>query len=164
MRDVQTFEGSNVQTFKRSNVLTPNWSKWLLLALVFVLALPLLWFSLSLARPLHVEMGEWGDSTFLTGVNAAEENPTETYRWTGKRADLTIPNLGSRYRILRVRGHGWRPEGVPTPLVRVDVAGRPWGSFQTVRELRTYDILLPRDDSLTIRVGARRCCSRWRCC
>ncbi|HEX9370575.1 MAG TPA: hypothetical protein VF897_06190 [Roseiflexaceae bacterium] len=153
MRDVQTFEGSNVQTFKRSNVLTPNWSKWLLLALVFVLALPLLWFSLSLARPLHVEMGEWGDSTFLTGVNAAEENPTETYRWTGKRADLTIPNLGSRYRILRVRGHGWRPEGVPTPLVRVDVAGRPWGSFQTVRELRTYDILLPRDDSLTIRVG-----------
>ena len=44
------------------------------LALLLVLALPLLWLSLLRAPALRVDVGEWGDHAYLSGVNAPERS------------------------------------------------------------------------------------------
>jgi toxin CptA len=120
-----------------------------LLALIFVLALPPLWLSLVAAPSLRIDVGQDSDTAYLSGVHAPERNATENFRWTKDRADLVLPNLSGRYQVLRVYAHGWRPPGIDPPLVRVEAGGRRWASFQTVRELHAYDILLPRDDTGT---------------
>ena len=127
---------------------------WLALALILALALPLLWFSLIVAPKIRVEVGMHGDDTYLSGFNEPEKNSTETFRWTGGAAELRLPNLSSRYQELRIHAHGWRPAGVVSPIVQLDLAGRPWTGIQTQRDLRIYHVLLPRDAaSPTIDVG-----------
>jgi toxin CptA len=118
---------------------------WLALALILALALPLLWFSLVAAPAVRVEVGVFGDDTYLSGFNEPEKNTTETFRWTGHVAQLHLPNLSSRYQELRIHAHGWRPAGVESPIVQLDLAGRPWTGIQTQRDLRIYRVLLPRD-------------------
>lgn len=113
------------------------------LALIWLLALPALWLSLTAAPQVRVEVGRWGDHTVLFGVNGMEQAAQEDYRWTTGRAELVLPNLSGRYELLRMRAHGWRPDGLPSPAVQLDVAGRPWGSLQTTPGLRVYSILLP---------------------
>jgi toxin CptA len=125
---------------------------WLLL--LVVLALPLLWRSLVAAPQLRVDVGAWGDHTFLSGVNAIEDSSTEQYRWTTGRAELRLPNLGNQYRLLRLRAHGWRPAGQPAPLVQIEVMGQPWASLQTTSAMRVYNILLgPPGTNPTLQVG-----------
>jgi len=124
------------------------------LVLIFLLALPPLWLSLVAAPALHVDVGMWGDHTFLSGVNAVERSSGEDYRWTTERTQFTLPNLSSRYQLLRMRAHGWRPDGVPAPAVRLDVAGAAWGRLTLTPGMRMYSVLLPRDDERpTIAVG-----------
>jgi toxin CptA len=147
MREVQTYRRLNVQTFKRSNVQTLNWPTWLALALILVLALPLLYFSLIAAPAIRVEVGAYGDETYLSGFNEPETNESGTFRWSGQSATLRLPNLSSRYQELWLDAHGWRPAGMDSPIVRVDVGGRPWTSIQTARDLRIYHVLLPRDSA-----------------
>ncbi|MDQ2996947.1 MAG: hypothetical protein M3R61_07830, partial [Chloroflexota bacterium] len=126
----------------------------LALALMLALALPLLWFSLVAAPAIRVEVGMRGDDTYLSGFNEPEKNSTETFRWTGGAAELRLPNLSSRYQELRIHAHGWRPAGVASPIVQLDLAGRLWTGIQTQRDLRIYHVLLPRDAaSPTIDVG-----------
>src|SRR5215218_7014552 len=121
----------------------------LLLALVVLFALPPLWWSLVAAPLLRVDVGVWGDHTYLSGINAVEYSSSEDYRWTTARAQLTLPNLSERYQVLRLRAHGWRPAGQSAPLIRLDVAGVPWGSIQTTSTMAVYSILLPRDSAST---------------
>jgi toxin CptA len=118
---------------------------WLALALILALALPLLWFSLIAAPAIRVEVGMPGDDTYLSGFNEPEKNATETFRWTGGAAELRLPNLSGRYQELRIHAHGWRPAGMESPVVLLDLAGRPWAGMQTQRDLRIYHVLLPRD-------------------
>ena len=117
------------------------------LALLVLLALPPLWLSLVRAPALRVDVGVWGDHTYLGGVNAIESSSSEDYRWTTARADLLLPNISERYQLLRLRAHGWRPAGGASPVVRLDVAGRGWGSVAMAPGMRVYSILLPRDGS-----------------
>jgi toxin CptA len=114
---------------------------WLMI--IWLLTLPALWYSLNAATELRVDVGQWGDHTVLRGVHGREINPLEDFRWTGERATIAFPNLSARYRILRMRAHGWRPEGIPTPFVRLIISERQWGAFQTDRAMRTYAVLLP---------------------
>jgi toxin CptA len=126
----------------------------LTLALIFLLALPLLWLSLVAAPALRVDVGVWGDHTYLSGINAIEQSASEDYRWTTERAELALPNLSSRYQLLRLRAQGWRPDGAQPPIVALDIAGEGWGSFATAPEMRVYSVLLPRDGARpTLRVG-----------
>lgn len=113
------------------------------LAVIWLLTLPALWYSLNAATELRVDVGQWGDHTILRGVHGRESNPSEDYRWTEEHTTIMFPNLSDRYRILQIRAHGWRPEGVPSPCVRLLAGERLWGVFQTERALRTYTILLP---------------------
>lgn len=114
--------------------------------LLWLLALPALWWSLVSAPALYVDVGVWGDHTMLHGINGVEESSTENYRWTTAHSLLAFPNLSESYRLLRMRAHGWRPDG-PSPLVRLERAGQSWGAFQTSVPLRVYSILLPQDSS-----------------
>jgi toxin CptA len=124
------------------------------LAAVFIMALPLLWFSLIAAPAIRIEVGVRGDETYLNGFNEPEQNSAGTFRWSGGIAALRLPNLSSRYQELRLYAHGWRPAGVASPEVRVDVSGRPWAGIQTEPDLRIYRVLLPRDSaSPTIAIG-----------
>jgi toxin CptA len=127
---------------------------WPWLAAIFVVALPLLWFSLIAAPKIRIEVGARRDDTYLSGFNEPEKNSSESFRWTGGTATLRLPNMSSRYQELRLHAHGWRPAGVASPIVRVDVAGRPWAGIQTERDLRIYHVLLPRDSaSPTLEIG-----------
>jgi toxin CptA len=133
---------------------SPCFKVTLALALILVLALPLLWFSLVTAPAIRVEVGMPGDDTYLSGFNEPEKNATATFRWTGVAAGMRLPNLSSRYQELRIHAHGWRPAGMESPIVQLDLAGRPWTSMQTQRDLRIYHVLLPRDaTSPTIDIG-----------
>jgi toxin CptA len=124
------------------------------LVLLFLLALPPLWLSLPRAPALRVDVGVWGDHTYLSGVNAIETSSSEDYRWTTARADLALPNLSERYQLLRLRAHGWRPGGAAPPTLRLDVAGLGWGSVAMAPEMRVYSVLLPRDGARpTVAVG-----------
>lgn len=120
-------------------------SQALQLALPPLLALPLLWYSLVSAPLLRIDVGAWGDHAYLSGVNDVEYSATEDYRWTTAQTQLTLPNLSERYRLLRIRAHGWRPAGISPPLVQVDVAGAPLTRIQTEATMRVYSVLLPRD-------------------
>jgi toxin CptA len=120
-------------------------SQTLSLALLFFLALPPLWLSLVRAPALRVDVGIWGDHTYISGVHAIESSSSEDYRWTTGRAELALPNISERYHLLRLRAHGWRPDGAATPIVRLDVADGGWGSLAMVPEMRIYSVLLPRD-------------------
>jgi toxin CptA len=124
------------------------------LALIFLLALPPLWLSLVRAPALRVDVGAWGDHTYLSGVNAIESGSSEDYRWTTGRATLLLPNISQRYQLLRLRAHGWRPDGGTAPAVRLDAAGAGWGSLALAPEMRVYSILLPRDgNSPNVAIG-----------
>jgi toxin CptA len=140
---------------RREADLPRTWrTTWLTLALILALALPLLWFSLIAAPAIRIEVGMFGDNTYLSGFNEPEKNSTESFRWTGGAAELRLPNLSSRYQELRIHAHGWRPAGVASPIVQLDLAGQPWTGMQTQRDLRIYHVLLPRDiASPTIDVG-----------
>jgi len=111
--------------------------------IIWLLTLPALWYSLNAATELRVDVGQWGDHTGLRGVHGREENAFENYRWTQAITTITIPNIHTRYRILQIRAHGWRPEGISNPNVRMMIADRMWGAFRTTPDLRTYAILLP---------------------
>ncbi|MGQ9549349.1 MAG: hypothetical protein ACUVSY_12520 [Roseiflexus sp.] len=113
------------------------------LTLLWLLTLPALWYSLGAASRLFIDTGRWGDHTVLRGVHGREENSLEDFRWTQAVTTITLPNINHRYRILRLRAHGWRPEGVPNPDVRMMIAEQEWGAFRTTPVLRTYSILLP---------------------
>lgn len=114
-------------------------------ALVWLLALPALWYSLVAAPQLRVEVGQWGDHTMLRGINGIEESSSENYRWTMAETTLAVPNLSDRYRLLRFRAHGWRPEGLPTPQLAITAADRPWTTIQLDRPPRVFRLILPRD-------------------
>jgi toxin CptA len=116
---------------------------WLLSLLVWLLALPLLSASLVNAPQVLVDVGAWGDHTALRGVNMIEQATGETYRWTTGYASLSLPNLGERYRMLRMRAHGWRPGEVPAPALRIEAAGYSLGPLPLKPEMRLYSILLP---------------------
>jgi toxin CptA len=120
---------------------------WPWLVAIFACALPLLYFSLIAAPAIRVEVGAFGDETYLRGFNEPETNETGTFRWSGQTAELRLPNLSGRYQELWLDAHGWRPAGMDSPIVRVDVGGRPWASIQTARDLRIYHVLLPRDSA-----------------
>jgi toxin CptA len=112
-----------------------------------LLTIPLLWASLFAATRLRVDVGVWGDHTYLDGLNGVERSSTEDYRWTTGATTLTLPNLNGGSRELRMRAHGWRPDGLPSPEVRISVAGRAWGRVQTTPDVRVYTVLLPPDDT-----------------
>lgn len=116
---------------------------FLLSALLWLLTLPALWYTLVAAPMLRVDVGVWGDHTVLGGVHAIEEGGQETYRWTTGAVRLELPNLGSRFAILRLRMHGWRPDGTPPPMVDLALQGRFWGSIPTAKTMRTVHVLAP---------------------
>jgi toxin CptA len=147
MGRAQTLKGSVAGPLERTSARTRARFDWLPLALIFLLALPALWYSLIAAETLRVEVGDWGDQTFLTGVYDPEQNPSENYRWSTDRVELVVPNLSARYGQLRMRATGWRPpEGQP-PVVQVDVDGQPWASLPMDRPMRTFTMLLPTNST-----------------
>ncbi|NOK57375.1 MAG: hypothetical protein GFH27_549309n110 [Chloroflexi bacterium AL-W] len=130
------------------------WHMTPLLVLLIVVTIPLLWMSLMAASDLRVDVGIWGDHTYLSGVHDIERSSSEDYRWTTDRAELVLPNLSNRYRVLELRAHGWRPDEQASPLVRVDVDGTPIAEIQTTPELRVYQVLLPEStNSPVLRIG-----------
>jgi toxin CptA len=124
-----------------------SWPPALFVLLIWLLALPLLWASLISAPQLHVDVGEWGDHSLLSGINAVERSDSESYRWTTGSALLALPDLSARYRLLRMRAHGWRPDGVEAPMLRLERAGRPLGLMQLGKQMRVYSVLLPPEAS-----------------
>lgn len=121
------------------------------LALLLVLALPLLWLSLLRAPALRVDVGEWGDHAYLSGVNAPERSARESYRWTTGQAELVLPNLGGHFRLLRLRLHGWRPAGLPAPRLSISADGQLLTSVVAPPQLQTYELLLPYDAITPVR-------------
>lgn len=120
--------------------------KWLIV--LFVAFLPALWFSLLATPRLRVDVGEWGDHSYLNGIHAIEQGANENYRWTTSQTQLVLPNLSNHDELLRWRGHGWRPDGSASPTVSLDVAGRAWGTFQVAPEMRVYQVLVPSSNNL----------------
>lgn len=118
-----------------------------------IACLPALWWSLTAAPQLRVDVGAWGDHAYLSGINAVEQSSTEQYRWTTGRAELVLPNLSDAYRLLRLRSHGWRPDGAASPRMTLYADSRLIAVVQSRPEMRISQVLLPRATGPTVRVG-----------
>lgn len=114
------------------------------LLLCWILALPILWFSLVWAPYPRVDVGVWGDHATLSGAHGREEDQIsgETFRWTMAAAEIRLPHPAPADRLLQLRLHGRRPSG-PPPIVDLQVAGRQWGQLPLSPTLRVYRVLLP---------------------
>lgn len=119
-----------------------SWSLGWQLALLWLVALLPLWWSLAYAPPSRVDIGTWGDHAVLRGTHGVEQAANENYRWTTARAELTLP-AGSGPQLLRLRAHGYRPPQVLPPTVTLERNEAAWGSFATTVEMRVYALLLP---------------------
>jgi toxin CptA len=111
--------------------------------LIGIIMLPLLAFSIISQRTLQIDVGEWGDHSYLSGIHAIEQGGAENYRWSTEQLDITLPNLGSSYHSLRFRAFGWRPDDTPPPQLHLIVDQQNAGEFSLQPEMRVYNVLLP---------------------
>lgn len=123
--------------------MTRRW--WLLLGSTLLGCAVALWWSITAVAALPIDVGAWGDHAYLQGINGVEQSSTESYRWTTDRTLLSLPNLGSPYRALTFRAHGWRPEGSPAPQLTLEQQGQRLGTIQLDASNRVYRVLLATD-------------------
>jgi hypothetical protein len=141
------------------NPLPPLWRDWRFYILVLATLLSVA-LAYQVRLPASVDIGALGDRAYLwaspllkpdrsdledTGFNGDEHLVAEKvdYRWTKRVSWVRLPDLGwnGPLRVtLRVRG--WRPEGLPLPMVDVRVNGAPAGRFQASADWQVQSFTL----------------------
>jgi len=117
-----------------------------IIALVIGLALCLAY---QIRQPVSVRIGAPGDYHYLGGFSYPEQTGQDTWRWTGRRASITLPGLGSGAPIrLRLALHGWRPDTIPSPTVTLTVNSRIITTFAPGATLAAHEFVLPPQATL----------------
>ncbi len=123
--------------------------------LVLVLIALLLGLVLRLAPPLFVDLGEPGDSRFISGFYQPEFGAGETFRWSGPEARLLLHGATPAPSFLRLRLNGERLLAQGTPSVVLQQAEVEVARFDVQDGWRTYTLLLPPDAVATTSGVAR---------
>ena len=110
-------------------------------------------FTLARAGALRVEVGVWGDHTYLDGVYPIEVDGDTNLRWSTPDLVIHLPRLVAGPQVLTLDASGYRPEPVLPPTVRVTVDGQSWGTFVATAPTRRYALLLPPGSGIERRVG-----------
>lgn len=109
-----------------------------------------------------IDVGEYYDRVYLSGFHEREPPAEvmlppggERYRWSEAQAEIVFPGVGARDRLLSLRLHGWRPEGLPGPEVQVFLNGRLLGRFVAGLTWQEYRFSVPAEavGAGTLRVG-----------
>jgi len=96
--------------------------------------------------PYEVRLGENGDTRHITGFYPPESNPYDVYRWSGEKAIVRFPGVGSPQALaLRIRMNGARPEGVPLPRIRLSVNGLEVADLTADGQMEIYEFQIPRE-------------------
>jgi hypothetical protein len=87
-----------------------------------------------------IDVGGTLDLPFTSGMNATENNSEFNYRWTTGESRIDLPGIGRQDYNVKLKIQGWRPNGEPSPALRVRVNGEDAGSFQTTSAPAEYDV------------------------
>ncbi|NCC31129.1 MAG: hypothetical protein EOM24_03785, partial [Chloroflexia bacterium] len=116
---------------------------------VLMLVALLLGLVLRLAPPLFVDLGEPGDSRFISGFYQPEFGAGETFRWSGPEARLLLHGATPAPSFLRLRLNGERLLAEGTTSVALRQASIDVVRFDVQDSWRTYTLLLPPDTVAT---------------
>jgi len=96
--------------------------------------------------PLQIDLGTGDDAPLLRNFYDAEQADGLSYRWSSDRSFVYLPGIGSSTPlVLRVTLNGYRPTGVPSPLVHVKVNGTELSAFTPTAQFESYEFVVDRD-------------------
>ncbi len=95
-------------------------------------------------RPVTVRIGAPSDYHYLSGFYYSEQVGQDTFRWTARRSEITLPGLGSGAPVrLRLALHGWRPESSSPPTVTLTVNNQLLAVFAPGSVLSAQEFIVP---------------------
>lgn len=113
------------------------------LATISILALSLAY---QVRTPIRIDLGTAHDAPFLRYFHDAEHADGLSYRWSSDRSFILLPGVGSDAPlVLRIGLNGYRPPGLPFPLVRVKANGKELSSFTPTAQFETYEFIVERE-------------------
>lgn len=113
------------------------------LATIPILALTLAY---QVRVPLRIDLGTGRDTRLLRYFHEAEQADGLSYRWSSDRSFLLLPGIGSDAPLLlRINLNGYRPPGIPLPLVHVKANGTELSSFTPTAQFETYEFIVERE-------------------
>jgi len=114
------------------------------LLILGVAAAVALFLAYQIKRPVTIRLGAPGDHHYLSGYYYPEQVGQDTFRWTARRSEITLPGLGSGAPVrLRLALHGWRPDSVPSPTVTLTVNSQPLAVFTPGPILSAHEFIVP---------------------
>ncbi len=111
-------------------------------------ALSLLALSLAyqVKTPVQIDLGSGEDAPFLRNFYDVERSDDLSYRWSSDRSFVYLPGIGSGTPlVLRVALNGYRPAGLPSPLVHVKANGTELSAFTPSDQFETYEFTVDSD-------------------
>lgn len=130
--------------------------------LVLLVALVGVTLAYQVATPYVIDIGEYYDRVYLSGLHDREPPPEsalppggERYRWSRAQAEVVFPGVGTRGWMLALRLHGWRPAAAPPAEARISVNGILLGRATAGPTWQEYRLWLPAEalGDGTVRVG-----------
>jgi hypothetical protein len=111
-------------------------------------ALSLLALSLAyqVKAPVQIDLGAGEDAPFLRNFYDVEQSDGLSYRWSSDRSFVYLPGIGSGTPlVLRVTLNGYRPAGLPSPLLHVKANGTELSAFTPSDQFDTYEFAVDSD-------------------
>ncbi len=106
----------------------------------------ILFLAYQIKSPVTVRLGAPSDHHYLSGFYYPEQVGQDTFRWTARRSEITLPGVGSGAPVrLRLALHGWRPESIPSPTVTLTVNSQLIAVFTPGATLAAHEFTVPSD-------------------
>lgn len=117
-----------------------------LVLILGIVAAVVLLLAYQIKQSVAIRIGAPSDHHYLAGFFYPEQVGQDTFRWTGRRAEITLPGVGSGAPVrLRLALHGWRPESVASPAVTLTVNSRLVTVFAPGATLAAHEFTIPAE-------------------
>jgi alpha-1,2-mannosyltransferase len=117
-----------------------------LVLILGIVAAVVLFLAYQIKQPVAIRIGAPSDHHYLTGFYYAEQVGQATFRWTARRAEITLPGMGGGAPVrLRLALHGWRPESIASPAVTLTVNSQLVTVFAPGAALAAHEFTIPAE-------------------
>lgn len=103
----------------------------------------LLWFVLSQAPPLHLELGQTSSDRFISGFYPPEQGDYYRFRWSGPEARLQLHGASAEPGVLTLLIHGDQLSAQTDPTLSLVQHDQALARFAVQPGWRRYAVLLP---------------------